>query len=228
VSAQTVDGQQIVVKYTVLFRFPATQESATILQNIGNVSEVVENVVKASSRNLARLLAQSFTAEDLYGGTQVLVYQQVVRDDLLEKFNKLGYGLILDDFLVRKIEFDADYVQSIEEQQIAQEKIETAQYDSQAAEFERDRQIRLSEAEKQKQILLAEADARQIELKADADAYGIRVQADAEAYSIDIQGRALRANPMIMQWEFIKNLDIDWGLLPSDGVVPLLPLEAPK
>jgi hypothetical protein len=33
---------------------------------------------------------------------------------------------------------------------------------------------------------------------------------------------------MIMQWEFIKNLDIDWGLLPSDGVVPLLPLEAPK
>jgi regulator of protease activity HflC (stomatin/prohibitin superfamily) len=218
VGAQTMDGQQISIKYTVLFRFPPTDETAGILQSIGNMDEVVENVVKAYSRNLVRLLAQSYSAEELYGGDMIFHYQKTVLDELYTKFEKFGHGLILDDFTVRKIDFDPDYILSIEQQQIAQENIETQQYASQAAEYERDKAIRLGEAEKQNKILMAEAEAAQIKLKADAD-----------AYSIEVQGKALRANPSMIQWQFVQNLqDVSWGLIPSDSVTPFLPLEMPK
>lgn len=211
VNAQTVDGQQVIVKYTVLFRIPADQ-AVNIVQNVGQPREVVENIVKAHSRNLTRLWAQNYTAEDLYSGEGIFEYEQAVQDALQKELER--YGVALDEFLVRKIEFDEDYTRAIEQQQIAQEGIETAQYQAQAAEYEKERQIRLAEAE-----------AERIKLMAQADAERQRLLADAEAYSIEVRGKALRAYPQLVQWEFVRNLDnIQWGILPSDGVTPLIPI----
>lgn len=210
VGAQTIDGQQVTVKYTVLFRVPV-ESAIGAVQNVGRMDEIVENVIKAHSRNLTRLLAQGYTAETLYSGDGIFDYQETVREQLAEDISQ--YGIALDDFLVRKVEFDADYIAAIEQQQIAQEAIKTAQYQAEAAEHERDRQITLAEAEKQRNILLAEAGAEQT-----------RLQADAEAYSITARGKALRANPELVQWEFVKNLDVTWGILPDSSVTPLLPV----
>lgn len=211
VTAQTVDGQQITIKYTVLFRLPS-RKTADIVQNVGRLPEVVENVVKAHSRNLARLWAQSHTAEDLYSGEGIFTYQDAVRDTLEQEFEK--YGVLLDDFLVRKIDFDPDYIAAIEQQQIAQEAIETAKYQSDAAEYEKERQIRLAEAE-----------AERIKLLAGADAERQRLLADSEAYSIQARGEALQEFPEVVQWEFVRNLqNIQWGILPSEGLTPLIPI----
>ena len=211
VTAQTVDGQQISIKYTVLFRLPS-RKTADIVQNVGRLPEVVENVVKAHSRNLARLWAQSHTAEDLYSGEGIFTYQDAVRDTLEQEFEK--YGVLLDDFLVRKIDFDPDYIAAIEQQQIAQEAIETAKYQSDAAEYEKERQIRLAEAE-----------AERIKLLAGADAERQRLLADSEAYSIQARGEALQEFPEVVQWEFVRNLqNIQWGILPSEGLTPLIPI----
>jgi len=121
------------------------------------------------------------------------------------------------DFLVRKITFDPDYIQAIENQQIAQENIKTAQFNAEAAEFKREEAIRLSEGDKQRDILLAEAAARKTVLNA-----------EAEAESIRLQGAALREFPEVIQWQFVQDLDgIAWGLIPSDGLTPLLPLPSP-
>jgi len=211
VTAQTVDGQQITVKYTVLFRVPSGQ-AVNIVQNIGRPQEVVENVVKAHSRNLTRLWAQSHTAEELYSGEGIFDYEDTVRDTLEREFEK--YGVFLDDFLVRKIDFDVEYINAIEQQQIAQEAIETAKYQSEAAEYEKERQIRL-----------AEADAERTKLLAVADAERQRLLASAEAYSIEIRGEALQDFPEVVQWEFVRNLqNVQWGILPSDGITPFLPL----
>ncbi len=211
VTAQTVDGQQITIKYTVLFRLPS-RKTADIVQNVGRLPEVVENVVKAHSRNLARLWAQSHTAEDLYSGEGIFTYQDAVRDTLEQEFEK--YGVLLDDFLVRKIDFDPDYIAAIEQQQIAQEAIETAKYQSDAAEYEKERQIRLAEAE-----------AERIKLLAGADAERQRLLADSEAYSIQARGKALQEFPEVVQWEFVRNLqNIQWGILPSEGLTPLIPI----
>ena len=211
VTAQTVDGQQITIKYTVLFRLPS-RKTADIVQNVGRLPEVVENVVKAHSRNLARLWAQSHTAEDLYSGEGIFTYQDAVQDTLEQEFEK--YGVLLDDFLVRKIDFDPDYIAAIEQQQIAQEAIETAKYQSDAAEYEKERQIRLAEAE-----------AERIKLLAGADAERQRLLADSEAYSIQARGEALQEFPEVVQWEFVRNLqNIQWGILPSEGLTPLIPI----
>jgi regulator of protease activity HflC (stomatin/prohibitin superfamily) len=211
VNAQTVDGQQITIKYTVLFRIPGAK-AADIVQNVGRPREVVENVVKAYSRNLARLWAQSYTAEDLYSGEGIFEYELGVKDAMEQEFEK--YGVTLDDFLVRKVEFDEDYIRAIEQQQIAQEAIQTAQYDSEAAEFEKERQIRLAEAEAERTKLLAGADAERQ-----------RLLADAEAYSIQVRGAVLQEFPEVVQWEFVRNLQsVQWGILPSEGLTPLIPL----
>ena len=211
VTAQTIDGQQITIKYTVLFRITA-QEAANIVQNVGFTQEVVENVVKAHSRNLARLWAQNYTAEDLYSGEGIFAYENEVQGALEREFER--YGISLDDFLVRKIDFDTDYIAAIEQQQIAQEAIETAQYQAEAAKFEKERQIRLAEAEAERTKLLADADAQRQ-----------RLLADAEAYSIRARGAALEEYPELVQWEFVRNLQgVQWGILPGEGLTPLIPL----
>ena len=132
-------------------------------------------------------------------------------------------GVALEDFLVRKIDFDEEYINAIEQQQIAQEAIETAKYQSEAAEYEKERQIRLAEAEAERTKLLAEAEAERTTLIAAAEAERQRLLADAEAYSIETRGEALKEYPGLVQWEFVRNLEgIQWGILPADGVTPLV------
>jgi regulator of protease activity HflC (stomatin/prohibitin superfamily) len=211
VNAQTIDGQQITIKYTLLFRIPGGK-AVEIVQNVGRQREVAENIVKAHSRNLSRLWAQNYTAEDLYSGEGIFAYEKAVQDALVQEFER--YGVLLDDFLVRKVEFDEDYIRAIEQQQIAQEAIETAQYQSEAAEFEKERQIRLAEAEAERTKLLAQADAERQ-----------RLLADAEAYSIQARGEALQEFPELVQWQFVRNLEsVQWGILPGEGLTPLIPI----
>lgn len=211
VTAQTIDGQQISVRYTVLFYIPA-ENAADIVQNIGLMDRVVENVVKASSRSWARLLAQNYSAEELYSGEGIFEYEDSVRQALVREFEK--NGVALSNFLVRKISFDEEYTNAIEQQQIAQESIETARYESEAAEYEKERQIRLAEAEAERTKLLAQAEAERQ-----------RLLADAEAYSIETRGAVLEEYPQVVQWEFVRNLEgVQWGILPTDGVTPLVPV----
>jgi regulator of protease activity HflC (stomatin/prohibitin superfamily) len=222
VPAQTVDGQQITIKYTVLFAIPA-ENVGRLLQQVGLTDRIVEKAVKTISRSLTRLIAQSYNAAELYSGDGIFEYQDEVATSLAAEMER--YGVRLDNFLVRKIDFDADYVAAIEEQQIAQVQIETAQYQAQAAEFERDQQITLAQAEAERQQLLAETEANRQLLLAQADADGQRLLADAEAYGMSIRGQALREYPEVTQWEFIRNLqNVQWGILPGDGITPLLPL----
>ncbi len=211
VTAQTVDGQQIQIKYTVLFRIPA-DKAVEITQNVGAADAVVENVVKAYSRNLARLIAQNYSAEKLYSGEGIFDYENTVRSELEAQMSR--YNIVLADFLVRKVDFSDEYVSAIEQKQIAQEAIETAKYNAQAAEYEKQRQIRLAEAE-----------AEKIKLNAQADAERQRLLADSEAYSIQKRGEALQAYPNLVQWQFVTQLtNVKWGILPADGITPLLPL----
>jgi regulator of protease activity HflC (stomatin/prohibitin superfamily) len=233
VTAQTIDGQQLSIKYTVIFRI-LPEKALSIVQNIGNMDDVAENVVKAHSRNLARLWAQNYTAENLYSGEGIFAYEGVVEQALRQEFDR--YGVALDDFLVRKVDFDEDYIRAIEQQQIAEEAIETAQYQADAAEYEKQREIRLAEAEAQRIKLQAEAEAERQRLLADSEAYSIkaraeadaerqRLLADSEAYSIEARGEALEKFPGLVQWEFVRNLEsVQWGILPSEGLTPLVPL----
>jgi len=223
VTAQTSDGQQIEVTYTAKFRIDES-DVLYVLRNWGDINEVVENVVKADSRSWSRKLAQNFEAEGLFSGSGIQEYETNVRETLTRTFK--GAGVTMVDFLVRKITFDPDYVQAIENQQIEQERIQTAEFTAQAAEFERDAQIRAAEAEKQRDILLAEANAQKTLLNAEANAQAIVLEANAQAGAIRVQGEALRSFSEMMQWTFLEQWN---GVLPiymtGESITPLLPLE---
>lgn len=216
VNAQTADGQQISIKYTVIFHIPSSGVPY-LAQNVGRMEEVVENIVKAHSRNSTRLMAQEFEAEGLYGGEIIRIYQQQVRDELTISFAE--YGIALDEFLVRKIEFDEDYIRIIENQQIEQEKIKTAQFQAQQAVFEGERNVTLAKADSEKRVVLAQGDAQaKIEL-AIGEAESIRIIAEADAWSIELRGRALALYPNIVTLEFIQQLEgVSWGILPGDSL----------
>jgi regulator of protease activity HflC (stomatin/prohibitin superfamily) len=233
VSAQTADGQQIGINYTLVFRF-LPENVVELLNNVGEMSEVVERSIKANSRSVTRTTAQNFKAAELYSGDGILRYRSSVEQQLESALSASGVELI--SFLVRKINFTDEYTNAIEDQQIAKEMIETAEYHAAAAEFEKQQAIRMSEAEAAGNVLLAEAAAERQKLAADAEAYEIQVlaeadaervmiAADAESYSISERGKALERYPGLAQWEFIKGLDgVTWGILDGDGVSALLPV----
>ncbi|HNT30738.1 MAG TPA: prohibitin family protein [bacterium] len=53
------------------------------------------------------------------------------------------------------------------------------------------------------------------------------VEAEGEAEAIRLRGETLKANPAVIQYEFVQKMspDIQWGVLPS-GSIPLLDLNA--
>ena len=105
-----------------------------------------------------------------------------------------------------------DYIAAIEQQQIARENIETANFQSQSAEYEADRIAVLARGE---------AEARVERAKGDAEA--VRVAAEAEADAIELRGAALERYPQVLQLNMIEALQFaKWMMLPLDGITPLL------
>jgi regulator of protease activity HflC (stomatin/prohibitin superfamily) len=211
IGSQTADGQQIEITYTVVFRVEG-KNVITVLRTWGDMRDVLENVIKADSRSWVRKLAQNYSAESLYSGEGIVHFENDVRAKLFETYT--GAGITLDEILIRKISFDPDYILAIEQQQIAQELIETASFQAQAAEYQRDQAILLSQGDKEREILLAQAEAQQIVLRA-----------EAEAKAIVLQGEALRLYPEVIQWQFVNSLtNVQWGFLPTESITPLLPI----
>jgi len=212
ISSNTSDGQIISITATTIFRIPDAEAAVNIRQNIGNIEEVVENVVKANSRSWGRTLAKSYPADVLYSG-KVTELQNDIRDKLVEKFAEQGYGLVLVDFLIRSIGFSPEYVDAIENKQIAEENVITEQNNAEKAKWLAQQEIEQKRGEALGRLELAKADAE-----------AVKLSADAEAYAIEQRGTALKRYPDILQLNFVEQLSDNWGFLPSDSIEWLLPV----
>ena len=147
------DGQQITLKYTIRFSIDSKQ-AVWILNNIGTMDDLVEKVVKAESRSISRNIPKKYTAAQLYS-KGVFDVQEEILTTLKDKFAK--NGVIMDDFLLRKIDFTAQYFNVLEEKQIAQERIVV------------EKNILEQEKIKKEQVIVqAQAEAEQITIKGEA------------------------------------------------------------
>jgi len=134
VDTTSSDGQQVKLKYTIRFSI-----------------QLVEKVVKAEARSLARNVPKKYTAFQLYS-EQVFVVQDELQNRLGPIFE--SNGIILDEFLLRKIDFTDEYFNVLEEKQIAEERIEL------------ERNVLEQEKIKKEQVIIqAEAEAEQITIK---------------------------------------------------------------
>jgi prohibitin 2 len=153
VDTTSSDGQQIQLKYTIRFSIDSGQ-AEWVLNNIGTMGELVEKVVKAEARSLARNIPKKYTALQLYS-EQVFVVQDELQNELKPIFK--SNGIILDEFLLRKIDFTEEYFNVLEEKQIAEERIEV------------ERNVLEQERIKKEQVIIqAEAEAAEITIRGES------------------------------------------------------------
>lgn len=152
IDTTTKDGQQISVRFTVRFSInPDKVED--IAQNIGTEVDVVDKIVKTESRIWARNIPRNYAALDLYTGNIDDVSQEI-KEVLTPIFEE--NGLILDEFGIRSINFQPEYVTTIEQKQIEKEKIQTEEYIAQQEEYKKQALITKAQGEAEAQRLQQE------------------------------------------------------------------------
>jgi regulator of protease activity HflC (stomatin/prohibitin superfamily) len=150
ISALTSDGQQIRVGITARFMI-MPGKAAWIVQNLGTEQEYVEKVVKTELRGSGRRVPTRFAAYDLYTKRSYEA-QQAIFDEIAPKFEK--NGLILDEVILRNINFTDEYARTLEEKQIALENISTEK-----------NKLEQEKIRKEQKIVAAEGDAKSIEIR---------------------------------------------------------------
>lgn len=186
-TAPTADGQSVTVDATVLFHIDKEQ-APKLYQTVGPY--YVDTIVRPVARSEIRMVISRYTAIDIYSEKRADA-EQAMNADISKLFGEKG--IILERVLLRNVTFSPEYAKAIEEKQIAQQRIQKADYERQ-------------EAEKLKQKKI--------------------VEAEAEAQAIKLKGETLRANPQVIQFEFVQKMspNISWGVLP-DNILPLVDLK---
>lgn len=181
VEIKTSDGQTGNISFNLLYSVdPKYVEFIR-----GNVAQdkkqLNERIVANFSRSIPRNIAAKYAADGLYA-TERAKYAGEVEEQLRIEFAK--YGVILTAFELRDVQFSAEYESSIEQQQIAEEQIQTAQF--------------VTEQKKQ--------EAEQMRIAAQGRADSTVIEAEAEAKALAVVAKALKENPNIMQYEYIQKL----------------------
>jgi len=118
------------------------------------MDNLVEKVVKTEARSLSRNIPKKYTASQLYS-KEVFDVQEEISEILRPVF--ADNGIIMDEFLLRKIDFTEQYFSILEDKQIAEERIVV------------ERNILEQEKIKKEQVIVkAEAEAEQIMIKGEA------------------------------------------------------------
>lgn len=143
VDTTTKDGQQISVRFSVRFSVNPNSVKA-VAETLGTEEELVEKVIKTDARIWARNIPRDYSALDLYTGNIEEVSKKI-GEELKPRFE--ANGLILDEFGIRAINFQQDYVDAVEQKQVEKEKVITEQYIAQQEEFKKKASITRAEGE---------------------------------------------------------------------------------
>jgi regulator of protease activity HflC (stomatin/prohibitin superfamily) len=223
VDTATSDGQQIRARYTIRFRIDPAR-ATSIVNNLGTEPEVVEKVVKASSRVHVRNILKQHTATDLYSGNVERAQEQIT-ERLRSEFEKEGLQLVF--FGLRSVHFEEDYRKAVEQKQIEKENIATKENLAKQAEFEKQRTITQAQAEAERQKLerigVAEGEAEAIRVKAIADAEATRIKAQAQAEANKLISSSLDQN--VISWQAIQNWSGNYPTVLGGGGSYILPAD---
>jgi regulator of protease activity HflC (stomatin/prohibitin superfamily) len=212
VEARTSDGQIVKIDASVIF---AIDPDRTVEQHIKWDGAYVDNLVRPVARGIIRDAVSQFGIEEVVS-TKRFELAGLMFEGMENILNEGGFSLA--DFVLRNIAFSEEYADSVEQKQIAEQQAQQASNIVQQREFE---------AEQARQVADGIADAHVIE--AEGNAKAVVIEAEAEARALELIAEALRLNPDLLTFEYIKNLSpgIKVMLVPNDNpyLLPLPSLE---
>jgi regulator of protease activity HflC (stomatin/prohibitin superfamily) len=202
VDTATSDGQMILARFTVRFRIDPTK-AMQIVSNLGTEQEMVEKVVKATSRVHVRNILKQHVAADLYSGNVERAQDQIA-ERLTTEFAREGIQLVF--FGLRSVQFQDDYRKAVEAKQIESENIKTKENLAKQAEFEKQRTVTQAQGEAERQKLekigFAEGEAESIRVKAIAESEAIRIKAQAQSEANKLIAASL--DPNVISWQAVQ------------------------
>jgi regulator of protease activity HflC (stomatin/prohibitin superfamily) len=150
VDTNTSDGQPVDIYYTIRFSIDPTK-AIWVVQKFGSEQALVDKIVRAESRSAARVEPSNFSADALYVGEGKTKLAEAIDVNIRSKLEE--NGIILDQVLIREIQFTPNYVSAIEAKQIEEVKVDTAKNIAARAEFEKEASVRAAEAQAESQRL---------------------------------------------------------------------------
>ncbi len=204
VEARTLDGQIVLVDVTVIYSVDTDPENLNEL-HIRWRSGYEENFVRPTVRGIAREVIAGFEAEDIYGERRADMeteMQQRISDRFLEE------SLLLNDLLVRNIQFSDEFTNSIEQAQIAAQQAERARL-----------QVLQRQREAQQAVAVAEGERDAEVTRAEGSAQATILQAQAQAEALRLVSQQIAANPLLIQYEYVSRLseNVNIALVPSNS-----------
>jgi regulator of protease activity HflC (stomatin/prohibitin superfamily) len=191
VEALTNDGQQVRLDVTIIYRIDPAKANEI---HVKWQNRYQNGLVRPTIREAAREVVGKFDVQEIYSEKRAELGVEI-QDFATEKMGRDGLQVV--DVLIRNIVFSQEYVDSIEQKQVAQQQALEAQF----------------RVEQKKQ----EADQAREEARGRADA--ARIEAQGEADALQLVNVQLSQNPALIQWRYVENLsdNVQLILLPSNS-----------
>lgn len=210
--ARTIDGQQVIIDCSVIFR--VDREQAVNIY-IDWQDRYINELVRPRTRGLVRSQVARYTVDEVNSFQRTNLERDL--DTELRAILE-AEGFELNAFILRNISFSPEYTAAVEEKQVALQQQERAEFQAQQI-----RNIAEGQADAVEIRARAEANAVRVRAQADADARVIRAQAEREA--LQLINEAIAQNPQLLTYEYITRLSpsIRTLLVPNNAplVLPL-------
>ena len=157
-TANTSDGQVVRVDVSVRFH-PDPNKIYLLHQQVG--PDYINKIIRPEARSQARVVIARFPVNDVYAAKREAI-ETMIADRLRQSL--ANSSIILDEVLLRNVEFSPAFAAAIEQKQIAQQVAQRKDYE-----------LQITEKEKQKKILEAKGEAASIDLRGRAIAQNSRV-----------------------------------------------------
>ena len=157
-TALTSDGQVVTVDLSVRFH-PDPTKVYRLHQNIGLL--YVTKIIQPEIKSQTRVVIAQYPVEQVYSSKREAIQTEI--SELLKA--SLGKNnIVVEEVLLRNIQFSPDYALAVERKQIAEQDAKRMIHVLDKAKLE-----------KEEKILIAQGDARSIELRGEAIAQNARV-----------------------------------------------------
>ena len=193
VEAKTLDGQEVILDSTIIFRIDPER---VVPIHVQWQDRYLRDFVHPLLRGVLRDEVSRYTAEELNS-----IDRPELNAGMERSLRKAGEknGLIVSAFMLRNLAFLKGYADSVEEKQIALEKRQTRQYQAKRIEA-------LARGREQRIKLLAAARAEAIVVKADARKQSRIIRKTADAEALRLVRSALKTYPHMLTYRYIDQL----------------------